>query len=167
MPVLVQSTRTGPPAWDTLVWARLMRMANAYWNYAPYTVVTCAYPTPSSAPNPSTEFLGGTLDPSTAWHQLDLILIRRPLMRDVHHTRTYHSADCDTDHSLVSCKIRLKPKKFHRAQKAGKLRINAVKMRCTDLIQQFSTSFTDKLSTLSAAETAELVQLEHVERSNP
>ena len=35
------------------------------------------------------------------------------------HTRSYHSADCNTDHSLVCCKIRLQPKRFHRTKKQG------------------------------------------------
>lgn len=29
-------------------------------------------------------------------------------------TRSYHSADSDTDHSLVCCKIKFQPKRFHR-----------------------------------------------------
>ena len=39
-------------------------------------------------------------------HQLDLILVRRAAIKNVLHTRSYHSADCDTDHSLVCCKNR-------------------------------------------------------------
>ncbi|XP_033111734.1 uncharacterized protein LOC117112703 [Anneissia japonica] len=38
------------------------------------------------------------------WHQLDLIITRRRDLPSVLHTRTYHSADCDTDHSLVISK---------------------------------------------------------------
>ncbi|KAM9365333.1 craniofacial development protein 2-like [Pholidichthys leucotaenia] len=44
---------------------------------------------------------------SKHWHQLDLILVRHAAIKNVLHTRSYHSADCDTDHSLVCCKIRL------------------------------------------------------------
>ena len=48
---------------------------------------------------------------SKHWHQLDLILVRHATIKNVLHTCSYHSADCDTDHSLVCCKIRLQPKK--------------------------------------------------------
>lgn len=49
---------------------------------------------------------------SKHWHQLDLIIVRRSSIKCVLHTRSYHSADCDTDHSLVCCKIRMQPKKI-------------------------------------------------------
>ena len=65
---------------------------------------------------------------SKHWHQLDLILVRRAAIKNVLHTRLYHSADCDTDHSLVCCKIRLQPKKFHRAKKLGTPRIDVSKI---------------------------------------
>ena len=34
------------------------------------------------------------------WHQLDLILVRLATIKNGLHTRSYHSADCDTDHFL-------------------------------------------------------------------
>uniref|UniRef100_A0A0L8I7E3 Endonuclease/exonuclease/phosphatase domain-containing protein n=1 Tax=Octopus bimaculoides TaxID=37653 RepID=A0A0L8I7E3_OCTBM len=58
---------------------------------------------------------------SKHWHQLDPIVVRRAAIKNVLHTRSYHSADCDTDHSLVCCKIRLQPKRFHSAKKPGGL----------------------------------------------
>ncbi|XP_076042204.1 uncharacterized protein LOC143026092 [Oratosquilla oratoria] len=61
---------------------------------------------------------------SKHWHQLDMILIRRSNIKLVQITRTYHSADCDTDHSHVCCKIRLQPKKLHKSKQKGKPRIN-------------------------------------------
>ena len=54
---------------------------------------------------------------SKHWHQLDLILFRRAALKNVLHTRSYHSADCNKDHSLVCCKIRLQLKRFHRTKK--------------------------------------------------
>ena len=53
---------------------------------------------------------------SKRWHQLDLILVRCAVIKNGLHTRSYHSADCYTDHSLVCCKIRMQPKKFHRTK---------------------------------------------------
>ena len=38
---------------------------------------------------------------SHQWHQLDLIITKRELLNSVRITRTYYSAHCDTDHSLV------------------------------------------------------------------
>jgi len=41
---------------------------------------------------------------SKRWHQLDLALARRSALNETLSTRSYHSADCDTDHSAVhSC----------------------------------------------------------------
>ena len=64
---------------------------------------------------------------SKHWHQLDLILLRRAAVKNVLHTRSYHSAACDTDHSLVCCKIRMQPKKFHRTMTKGIPRIDVSK----------------------------------------
>ena len=52
---------------------------------------------------------------SKNWHQLDMILFMRSALKNVLHTHSYHtqSTDCDTDHSLVCCSIKLHPKKFH------------------------------------------------------
>ena len=66
------------------------------------------------------------------WFWLGLLLL---------HTRSYHSADCDTDHSLVCCKIRLQPKTFHRSKKPGNPRIDVIKMSQPDLVEQFAEAF--------------------------
>ena len=65
---------------------------------------------------------------SKHWHQLDLIILRRASLKNVLHTRSYHSADCNTDHSLVCCRIRLQPKRFHRTKKQGNPRIDVSHM---------------------------------------
>ena len=61
---------------------------------------------------------------SKHWHQLDLIITRRMHLNNVLISRTYHSADCDSDHSLVSSKVRLKQKKLHLSKQKCQLRIN-------------------------------------------
>ena len=76
-----------------------------------------------------------------------MIIIRRTSLKHVLLTRTYHSADCDTDHSLVCCKIRLVPKKLHRAKPQGKPRIDTTKMQHTEKLKEFTKSFEDALST--------------------
>ena len=78
---------------------------------------------------------------SKHWHQLDLILFRRAALKNVLHTRSYHSADCNTDHSLVCCKIRLQPKRFHRTKKQGNPRIYVSKMSQPNLMSQFAEAF--------------------------
>ena len=51
---------------------------------------------------------------SNDWHQFDLI---RAALKNVLHTRSHHGADCNTDHSLLCCKIRLQHKRFYRTKK--------------------------------------------------
>ena len=51
------------------------------------------------------------------WHQLDLIINRHHSLNSVLITHSYHSADCNTDHSLVHSTIRLQPKKIHHSRK--------------------------------------------------
>lgn len=36
-------------------------------------------------------------------------------------TRSYHSADCDTDYSLVGSKVRLQPKSIHYSKQSNQL----------------------------------------------
>ena len=81
---------------------------------------------------------------SKHWHQLDLILVRHAAIKNVLHTRSYHSMDCDTDHSLVCCKIRLQPKKFHHAKKPGNPCIDISKMTQPDLMEQFAEAFEEE-----------------------
>ncbi|XP_018015422.1 uncharacterized protein LOC108672290 [Hyalella azteca] len=67
---------------------------------------------------------------SKHWHQLDLIITRRDSLNSVRNTRVYHSADCDTDHSLVISNIKIKPKKLHILKRKCQPRINASKASC-------------------------------------
>ena len=78
---------------------------------------------------------------SKHWHRLDLIIFRRAALENVLHTRSYHSADCNTDHSLVCCKIRLQPKRFHCTKKQGNPRIDVSKMSQPNLMSQFAEAF--------------------------
>ena len=55
------------------------------------------------------------------WHQLDLTITTRAGVSSALHTRSYDSADCDTDHSLVASKVRLK---IHHGMTKGRTRIN-------------------------------------------
>ena len=55
-------------------------------------------------------------------------------------TRTYHSTDCDTDHSLMCCRVKLQPKFLHTKQK-GKTRIDVSKTKHPDHLAKFKTVF--------------------------
>ena len=82
---------------------------------------------------------------SKHWHQLDLILTRRSDLPSVKLTRTYHSADCDTDHSLVGCNLKLKPRKIHHAKNNGRSRIDASKIHDESKVNAFSRLLQDTL----------------------
>lgn len=78
-------------------------------------------------------------------HQLDLILIRRSDLSNVKLTRTYHSADCDTDHSLVGCKLKLKPRKIRHTKNEGRVRIDTSKIHDKSKVDAFSKLLQDTL----------------------
>ena len=83
---------------------------------------------------------------SRHWHQLDLILTRRPLLNCVLSTRSYHSADCDTDHSMVASKVRLQPKQIHRSKQKGRPKINTAKTSVPELKERFADTIQEALS---------------------
>ena len=89
------------------------------------------------------------------WYPLDLIITRRAQLQSVLTTRRYHSADCDTDHSLVRSKVRLRPKKFHHSERSGLLRINTATTVVPELCAQFAESVETALEGQQAAETTE------------
>ena len=82
---------------------------------------------------------------SKNWHQLDLIISRREHLNNIRTTRAYHSADCDSDHSLVCTKIQLRPKKFHRVKQSATLRINAPATAIPENVSIFNDILSSKL----------------------
>ena len=74
---------------------------------------------------------------SKHWHQLDHVITRRRLLCSVRNTRTYHSADCNTDNSLVLSKVVLKPRSFHLSKTKCLPRINTGKTTCPIQSQKF------------------------------
>ena len=79
------------------------------------------------------------------WHQLDLVITRRSHLNNVLLTRTYHSADCDTDHSLVGSKIRLRPKKIHHSKQKRQPKVNTAKIRIPALRERFTEAIDEAL----------------------
>ncbi|XP_076047010.1 uncharacterized protein LOC143028573 [Oratosquilla oratoria] len=110
----------------------------------PVTLVSAYAPTLTSTAEAKDEFYINISN--IHWHQLDLILIRRSNIKLVQITRTYHSADCDTDHSLVCCKIRLQPKKLHKSKQKGKPRMNTTGMHLPEKVEEFAKSLQKALS---------------------
>lgn len=84
---------------------------------------------------------------SKHWHQLDLVITRRADLSSVLHTRSFHSADCDTDHTLVSSRVRLTAKKIHRSKTKCLPRINTCNASIKERSQQFQDAFNEKMST--------------------
>ncbi|XP_046978621.1 uncharacterized protein LOC124544203 [Vanessa cardui] len=71
------------------------------------------------------------------WHQLDLILTRRKDIRFVLHTRTYQSADCDTDHSLVVSKTAMVRKRIFSSRTPGNKKIDLTQIRIGKKVESF------------------------------
>ena len=82
---------------------------------------------------------------SKHWHQLDLVLTRRGDLGHVKLTRSYQSADCDTDHSLVGSRIKLQPRKIHKARKEGKPRIDTSQIHDPDKVEEFTRMLEEAL----------------------
>ena len=74
---------------------------------------------------------------SKHWHQLDLVLTRCTNLSNVKLTRSYQSADCDTDHSLVCCNVNIKAKRVHYAKQEGIHRINTCMTRKPEKVKEF------------------------------
>ena len=77
---------------------------------------------------------------SKHWHQLDHVITTRSQLSSVRNTRTYHSADCNTDHSLVLSKVVLKPRPFHRSKSKRLPRINTGNTNCPERTEKFLTA---------------------------
>ena len=57
-------------------------------------------------------------------HQQDLVITRADSINNVCNTKAYHTADCDTDHSLVASWVKVAPKRLDCAEKKCQPRIN-------------------------------------------
>ncbi|XP_059049895.1 uncharacterized protein LOC131844918 [Achroia grisella] len=71
------------------------------------------------------------------WHQLDIVLSRSKNLRDILHTRSFHSADCNTDHSLVAAHIAFTPKRIHSSKVPGRRKLNLSNIRNDECVQKF------------------------------
>lgn len=76
-----------------------------------------------------------------------MVIIRQTILKFVLLACTYHSADCDTDHSLMCSKIKLLPKKIHHTKQAGNPSIDTTKMQIPEMVEEFTKYFEDSLLT--------------------
>ncbi|CAE1313794.1 unnamed protein product [Acanthosepion pharaonis] len=90
---------------------------------------------------------------SRHWYQLDLVITRREDLRIVLHTGSFHSADCDTDHSLVGCKVRLTAKRIDCSKTKGLPLINSCRANDPGSSRRFQTTFSAKVDTSSFSAT--------------
>ena len=74
---------------------------------------------------------------SRHWHQLDLVLARRRLLKEVLHTRAFRSAAAKTDHCLVLCKFRITVKKIHQRKCVSRKRLDRSEMKDSKTARQF------------------------------
>ncbi|XP_046543054.1 serine/threonine-protein phosphatase 6 regulatory ankyrin repeat subunit B-like [Haliotis rubra] len=82
---------------------------------------------------------------SKHWHELDFVITRRSMLNHVLVTRTYHSANCDSDHSLVSSKVRLRPRRFQRSMQKGRPRIDTARTLMPELRECFAQAINEAL----------------------
>ena len=84
---------------------------------------------------------------SKHWHQLDMIITKRDSLNNVCNIRSFHSADCNTDHSLIATKLKLKPKMFHHSKRIGQPRINTSKTAYPEKNREFNRHLDETLNT--------------------
>ncbi|KAG7305186.1 hypothetical protein JYU34_009222 [Plutella xylostella] len=97
------------------------------------------------------------------WHQIDFIITRRKDLRDILNSRTYHSADCNTDHSLVMAKTRHNPKRIHSAiSTSRKVALNTAAMMDQDRCKKLEELINHQLSAEHLAECASVEDMWHM-----
>lgn len=78
---------------------------------------------------------------SKAWHKLDFVIVKTKVLN----TRTYHSADCDTDHLLVVSKMRLQSRPYHRQKKFSR-KIDDSEVTLYDLSEKYGSILQENLN---------------------
>ena len=82
---------------------------------------------------------------SKRWHQLDMIVTRRSNLKSVRNTRTFHSADCNTDHSLVCSFAKFEVKPLHRARQKAVPKINITQLSDEHLCNEYRSALDRQL----------------------
>ena len=91
---------------------------------------------------------------SKHWHQLDHVITRKSALGSIRNTRTYHSADCDTDHSIVVSKVALKPRPFYTSVTKGRPRIDTGYTTCPKKCKKFASALLKSIRANPCHQTA-------------
>ncbi|KAI8495103.1 hypothetical protein Bbelb_270890 [Branchiostoma belcheri] len=94
---------------------------------------------------------------SKHWHQLDLVITRKQHLNNVKVTRSFHSADCDSDHSLVASRVEVTHKRIHRRRPEARPRVNAKVARQPESKEIFSREFSRRMQGCAAGGTVDQV----------
>ena len=87
------------------------------------------------------------------WHQLDILMTSRKKL-SILLMHSYHSADCDNNHSLVCHSIKLKPGMIHQTRKGGKTHLDSRNTAYPELVQLFTDAL-EKKTFLSPQDVSE------------
>ena len=79
------------------------------------------------------------------WHQIDFVIVRKRDLNSVKSTRSFHSADCNTDHLLILTKTKLISKSTHRSERPKKPKINLTHISDSELKSAFQNQIEDQL----------------------
>ena len=97
-------------------------------------------------------------------HQLDHVITRKDQLSLVCNTRTYHSADCNTDHFLVLSKVVLEPRPFHLSKTKSLPRINTGNTICQNQSQKFVSAYKRSI-TSDSSHTSASAKWDHLRQS--
>ena len=81
---------------------------------------------------------------SKHWHLIDYILLHKPDLKDVIHTKVMPSAECHTNHPLVHCKLRLHFKPKPRKGGSPKKKFNLNKLQSAEVKTDFQAGLPSK-----------------------
>ena len=98
------------------------------------------------------------------WHQLELSFFKHTFLKFVLLTHLYHSADYDTDHLLVCCRLRMQPKNLNLSTQEDKPDLNATKMKEHESSIQFAEYHDHALNT-AQQEDCKVKKWEHLQET--
>ncbi|XP_051627116.1 uncharacterized protein LOC127462510 [Manacus candei] len=82
---------------------------------------------------------------SKHWYLINYVLVRRRDVRDVHHTRVMPSAECQTDHRLVRCKLNFNLKFKSKRGSIPRRRLQVNNLQSATVRDRFQANFQTRL----------------------
>ena len=100
------------------------------------------------------------------WHQIDYVITRKAELKNVNLTRSYHSADCDTDHSLVVAKMNILPRKTNgKRNTPGKPKLDISRVKTKTLEQSYNKTLRTALDSKPEGSTTNEGKWKHIRNS--